>query len=212
MKKLILISSVCCALVLFSQSSRAQDNLSLGVTGNFGHTWMKDDYSNQFKPALGIGMRLVYSASEHIGIGGDLKFSAEGAKREAGAADINTNLHYIRVNPQFLYFFGDYGQAVRPKIFVGPSLCFLVGGKIKTTADNVSVTADSKDYYKSFDLGALVGAGVNYRISPGMWLNVELGYNHGLLDQTKSDGNTAYNRNLTAGVGITWGIGKVKPQ
>lgn len=212
MKKLFLISAVCGSLLAGSQAVTAQDNLSLGVTGNFGHTWMKDDVSNEFKPALGIGMRLVYSANAHIGIGGDIKFSAEGAKREAGAVDINTNLNYIRLNPQFLYFFGDYGQAVRPKIFVGPSLGFLVGGKIKSTADNVTVKADSKDYYKSFDLGALVGAGVNYRISPGMWLNIELGYTHGLLDQTKSDANTAYNRNLSAGVGITWGIGKVNPK
>lgn len=212
MKKLVFASMASLGLLLTGKTVSAQNNLSLGVTGSFGHTWMKDDYTNEFKPALGIGLRLVYSANEHIGIGGDFKFSAEGAKREAGNAEINTHLNYIRLNPQFLYFFGEYGQAVRPKIFVGPSLGFLAGGKIKTTADNVSVSADSKDYYKSFDLGALVGAGVNYRISPGMWLNVELGYTHGLLDQTKSDANTAYNRNLSAGVGITWGIGKVKPK
>jgi hypothetical protein len=214
MKKTFLTIAIISLGCFLLTEVKAQDNLSLGVKGNFGHAWMNADGKSVFKPAYGAGLRLVYSANANLGIGGDVLFSAEGSKKEfsEGTSEVRTNLNYIRVVPQILYFFGEYGDAVRPKIFAGPSLGFLAGGKIKTTAGNTTVTNDSKDFYNSFDLGALIGAGVNYRVGNGTWLNLDLGYTHGFIDQTKADNSTAYNRNIAVGVGVTWGIGKVKPE
>ena len=213
MKKTFLSISIIAASFILLSDVNAQDNLSLGVKGNFGHSWMNGDGKNLFKPSYGAGLRLVYSANAHLGIGGDLSFSAEGSKKELseGQTEVCTNLNYIRLTPQVLYFFGEYGDAVRPKIFAGPSLGFLVGGKTKTTVGDVTTSVDSKDSYKGFDAGALIGAGVNCRVAPGKWLNLDLGYTHGFIDQTKADNSTAYNRNFVIGVGLTWGIGKVKP-
>jgi len=214
MKKTLLSIAIASAAFFILADATAQDNLSLGVKGNIGHSWMNGDGKNVFKPSYGVGMRLVYSANAHLGIGGDLSFSAEGSKKEytEGQTEVRTNLNYIRLAPQALYFFGEYGDAVRPKIFAGPSLGFLVGGKTKTTVGNTTTSIDSRDNYNGFDLGALVGAGINCRVAPDKWLNLDLGYTHGLIDQTKSDNTTAYNRNIAVGIGLTWGIGKVKPE
>lgn len=214
MKKTIGIISIFSISCLAFLKVSAQDNLSLGVKGSIGHSWMSGDGKNLLKPSYGAGLRMVYSANANLGIGGDLTFNAEGAKKEyaEGATEVRSNLNYIRLTPQVLYFFGEYGNAVRPKIFAGPSLAFLVGGKTKTTTGGVSSSVSSSDLYNGFDFGALVGAGVNYRIAPGKWLNLDLGYTHGFIDQSKADNNTAYNRNIAIGVGVTWGIGKVKPE
>ncbi|MBC7848845.1 MAG: porin family protein [Chitinophagaceae bacterium] len=214
MNKKFLSIAMISASCFFLSDVKAQDNLSFGVLGNVGHTWMSGDGENKFKPALGAGLRLVYSANANLGIGGDLKFSAEGARKEFnnGLTDVKVNLNYIRANPQLLYFFGEFGDAVRPKIFAGPSLGFLISGKTKSTTGNTTTEVDSKDNYNGFDFGALVGAGANFRVAPGKWLNLDLGYTHGFVDLTKSDNNTAYNRNLAVGIGLTWGIGKVKSQ
>lgn len=214
MKKTFLSFAILSLGCILLSDVKAQDNLSLGVKGNFGHAWMNADGKSLFKPTAAAGLRLVYSANAHLGIGGDLLFSAEGSKKEfsEGTTEVRTNLNYIRAVPQVLYFFGEYGDAVRPKIFAGPSFGFLVGGKIKTETGGTTVTADSRDYYNGFDLGALIGAGVNCRLSPGSWLNLDLGYTHGFIDQTKADNTTAYNRNIAVGIGVTWGIGKVKPE
>lgn len=208
---IISLLSICC---FFGLTATAQDNLSLGVKGSIGHSWMSGEGKNLLKPSYGVGLRLVYSANANLGIGGDLTFNAEGAKKEfsEGGVEVRSNLNYIRLAPQVLYFFGEYGDAVRPKLFAGPSLAFLVGGKTKTTIGNSSSTVPSSDIYNGFDFGALVGAGVNCRIAPGKWLNLDLGYTHGFIDQAKANNTTAYNRNIAIGVGLTWGIGKVKPE
>jgi hypothetical protein len=213
MKKTLLSIALIAASFVMLSEAKAQDNLSLGVKGNFGHSWMNGDGKNVFKPSYGAGLRLVYSANANLGIGGDLSFSAEGSKKEfsEGQTEVRTNLNYIRLAPQVLYFFGEYGDAVRPKIYAGPSLGFLVGGKTKTTVGNTTTSIDSRDNYNGFDAGALLGAGINCRVAPGKWLNLDLAYTHGFIDQTKADNTTAYNRNIVVGVGLTWGIGKVKP-
>lgn len=214
MKKTIGIICFAGLSSLLAFTAKAQDNLSLGVKGSIGHSWMSGDGTNKLKPAYGAGLRLVYSANTNLGLGADLMFSAEGAKKEfgEGATEIRSNLNYIRLAPQAIYFFGEYGDALRPKIFAGPSLGFLVGGKTKTTIGNTTTSVSSDDLYRGFDLGALVGAGLNYRIAPGKWLNLDLGYTHGFIDQVEAGNASAYNRNIALGVGLTWGIGKVKPE
>jgi outer membrane protein W len=214
MKKAFLSMMVLAALTSTKSNAQVKDNLSLGPIGGFGHSTISGDIGTgtkrKFEPSLNVGGRLVYSATPKLGFGLDATFRTEGGKFESSALENRVNLNYVRLDPKLLYFFGDYGQALRPKIGVGPSFGFLVGGKdVTKNGSTVVEEIDSKDAYKGFDFGLSALLGFNYRIKNKTWLNVDASYNHGLTDVLKANNtdNSLQNRSIFLNVGVTFGIG-----
>lgn len=193
-------------------TARAQQNVSFGPTVGFGHSWLSGVNGDQkFHPSFNVGASLVYSPSTHWGFGADLKYAREGAKRAASANDnaptTSINLDYLRLPLKAYYFFGNYGDAVRPKVALGPTLGFMLGAKSTYDDNNHETTTDVKDGYKTFDIGLQGSAGVNIRVARNTWLNTDLTYYHGLADIRKAANNSIYNRNIGVNVGLTFGIG-----
>lgn len=209
--KRILVSGA----IAFAALQVSAQNLSFGPTAGFGHGWMGgEDVSGKgkFHATYNIGGKLVYSFISHWGISADVKFSGEGGARTIEDADYIQRLNYIRIPLQGIYFFGEYGDAVRPKVSAGPSFGFLVGGKAKTKEDGeVIAEIDSKDAFKGFDLGVQAAAGANFRIARNTWLNTDITYYHGLTNIHEM-ADKVFNRGLGLNVGVTFGIGTVKPR
>lgn len=213
MKRLIAVV----ALVALGKLSTAQ-NVSFGPVVGVGHAWMTGVENTKFKPSVNIGGTLVYSFVPHWGIGGDIRVSfLEGVKTNvtSGITETTTNLNatYLRVPLKAFYFFGEYGDRLRPKLYAGPAIGFFLGGKTKveTTVNNKSTTikTDSKDYFKSIDFGFVAGGGINYRLQRSVWLNVDLVYNNGLIDISEGNNYNA-SRNLGISAGVTFPMGTVK--
>ncbi len=189
-------------------------NLSLGPTAGFGHAWTNSDnggVDGRFHPSYNVGGKLVYSFVSHWGISADVKFSSEG---ETLGLDKDNKFvaraNYIRIPLQGIYFFGDYGNKVRPKISVGPSLGFLVGGESKQYVNgNETNVVKTKDLAESFDLGLTGAVGLNVRVAKATWLNADIAYYHGLMDVAKANVDSK-NRNIGVNVGILFPIGTVK--
>jgi hypothetical protein len=200
--------------ILTGNQLLAQDNLSIGGTAGFGHTWLSDAEDSKYQPAGNLGFTLTYSTLSNWGFGADLKWSIEGGKSSPGNITNTTRLDYVRIPLRAIYFFGDRGNALRPKIFAGPSFGFLIGGKNETTTNiggsNVTVETKAKDFAKSFDFGIGAGVGFNYRLVDRTWLNADIGYYHGLLDVIEDPNIEQRNRNIGINVGITVGIGQVR--
>jgi len=210
MKKLFIAG----AILLAVNGVNAQ-HLSLGPTAGFGHSWGRDDNSatkNKFHPAYNVGAKLVYSTLSHFGFSADVKFSGEGGTIETMSGStkykVETRANFIRVPLQAIYFFGKYGDKIRPKVSLGPSLGFMVGGKSKAFENDKKIgEGDTKDAVKGFDLGANVAAGANFRIKEGVWLNADVTYYHGLVDISKAAGN-AYQSGVGLNIGVLFPIGK----
>ena len=185
---------------LFSSSKlSAQDNMSLGPIAGFGHSWISGS-DNKYQPAGSVGITFTYSPIAHLGFGADLLYSIEGGKWQAGANNIITKADYIRMPLTVKYFFGQVGDRLRPRIQLGPSFGFLIGGH------QVVETADKEE--QSVDVGITVGAGLNYRLMQKTWLLADVSYYNGL---TKVYNNTAVdgrNRNIQFNLGVAFGIGK----
>lgn len=218
MKKILFSTLVLAAVATGAQAQ----NLSLGPIVGLNHSWMSNAGNKaQFNPGLGIGATLTYSFNPKWGVGADLKYSMEGVKTMSENTLTTTirdaNLNYVRFQPKLIRFFGDLGDRIRPKIYVGPSVGFLTGGKIITDVEPkqggavITTESLSKDSYNKVDAGLFAGAGLNYRIGKAMWLNTDLNYNHGLVDVAKSNVNSA-TRALSFNVGITFPIGTVNPE
>lgn len=194
-------------------------NLSLGPTAGFGHSFVShdnDDNDNEFWPSYNAGAKLVYSFVSHWGISAAVKFSGEGAKQSALAGndeyEYRYRANYIRVPLEGIYFFGELGDAVRPKLAIGPSFGFLIGGESETKINGtVNNTVKTKDVFDSFDFGLTGAAGANFRLGGDKWLNTDITYYHGLTDiSTSPVAGKIKNRNIGLNVGILFPIGTVK--
>ncbi|MGN6618341.1 MAG: porin family protein [Ilyomonas sp.] len=211
MKKMAIVLT---ALVM-GATAKAQ-NVSLGPTVGFGHSWMSNMNGDAaFHPSFNVGASLVYSSNQHLGFGADVKYSREGAKFKNVAGDVANTQHtintdYLRVPLKVIYFFNDFGNPIRPKISVGPTFGFLLSGKSVYEANNATVKTDIKDDLKSFDFGLQGSAGINFRLARNTWLNTDVSYYQGLTDVYKNNpGEASHKGNIGVNVGLTFGIGTV---
>lgn len=192
------------ALMVSVSAASAQENVSIGpIAGvslaNF-HGTMENTTT---KPGLTVGAFYNYSAKTGFGFSGQLLFTQMGAKIFDKTNEINLN--YIQAPLLFTFFFGRFGDRLRPKLFVGPSLNFLVSAKDK---DGNSINGpNNARYYNIFDLGITGGAGLNYELSRKIWLNFDVRYGLGLIDVARPDNVNLKNRNLGINLGLSFPLG-----
>lgn len=202
-------------LFLATVLAASAQSMSLGPTIGI-NSWA--DANNNAKVGLNAGATFTYSVSAHWAFGIEAKYSMEGGGKTVDNKIANITEDFIRVPLKIMYFFGERGQRFRPKLYAGPSFGFLVGGKINASYLGSNFEFNSEDYLNKTDFGLLVGTGFNYRLSPGTWLNVDLGYTGGLKNIV--DGNSSsssisstiipntHNHNVALNVGVSFPIGK----
>jgi hypothetical protein len=204
------MKKILCAFVLLSAASALfAQNISLGPSVGVQHSWITGTETIKFKPGVSVGGVLTWSPAPHWGLGGDIRVSfLEGVKSKTDATHSTAvdRIHatYLRVPLKATYFFGEFGDKVRPKLYVGPSFGFLLGGETKYS--NSSLTTKTNKVLQGFDWGVIAGAGFNYRIKRNTWFNFDLAYTNGLKDVTEAAGYHA-NRNVTMNVGVTFPLG-----
>ncbi|MDB5193521.1 MAG: hypothetical protein JWQ96_3084 [Segetibacter sp.] len=197
----------------FVSAEAQKTKWSLGPNAGFGGSTLSNFQDREGHSAGNVGLALVYSAIEHFGVGADLKYSIEGAERTfmgtGGKWEEKYRLDYLRIPIKAIYFFNDYGDRLRPKVAVGPSFGFLVGGNNKLTnpAGNTATVEDLDQYVNNFDFGITGSAGLNYRLVRNTWLSADLSYLHGLTDVLKGTATDTYaNRNLSINLGVNFGL------
>ncbi len=206
----------------FAQSQKAS-NISLGFTlgGNYSTI---SGANGTFRPGGNLGFNMIWAPKEHWGFGGEIKYSMEGGNNILNNAygpydaHLNTTLHYVRIPLRATYFFGQYSDHVRAKLFAGPSFGILAGNTTDLTFPGLSEsTVLLMNYatpsYATFDFGLHAGAGVNIRLLPkGVWLSIDAAYTQGLLDVSQDIPGTNLNQNisLNAGLSIPFGYAKAK--
>ncbi|MBW7914412.1 MAG: PorT family protein [Taibaiella sp.] len=182
--------------------------ISLGPIGGFGHSWTSN-MNNRFKPSAHLGIAMIYSRFEHWGWGTELTASHEGYSTAIGNQTFTYDPTYLRMTPKAYYFFGNYGDNIRPKIYLGPSVAYKVAeDRYVGGPNNSDIRYTDRGSYmiNDWDLGVDVGAGVNIKVAPYTWLNLDADYYHGLLDVTRMNGMNNMNRSLRANVGVMMGI------
>jgi len=197
-------------LVAFTFTAQAQ-RTSLGVTGGFGHSWFSYVGDKTFDPAFNGGLTFTYSSTQHWGFGIDAKFSREGLRVERDGNTFTSKLDYIRIPVRVSYFLNDYTHNIRPKFTLAPTLGIAIGAnETFENEDGDKETMDVSDEVNTIDIGASAAFGVNFRLSPKVWLTTDLVYYNGFLNVYKDteDGEFYANRNVSFNVGITYGIGK----
>ncbi|MCF0070660.1 PorT family protein [Dyadobacter sp. CY261] len=192
------------AMVISGSWAQAQENVSIGPVVGVSIANFRGDISDtDWKPGLTIGGFYNYSSKSGFGFSGQLLFTQLGAQINNKTNEINLN--YIQAPLLATFYFGRYGSPLRPKIFLGPNLNFLVGARDKN-GNNINGDSNNR-VYSPFDLGLTFGAGLNYELTHKIWLNFDARYGLGLLDVTRLDNSNIKNNNWGINVGLSFPLG-----
>lgn len=231
MKKVLLFATgaLLAATQSFAQNTQNMSNsqfMSIGPVVGFGNSWVGNmsapNYfgnvtaKSKFMPSGYIGVGLIYARNEHWGWGGQLTLGTEGYKKEfTYTPDFGRSLTqtytatplYLRLPLRAYYFFGDYRNIVRPKVYLGPSFGLKLSESDNVSNGSENSLANTTGTFRTFDFGINAGAGVNIKLAKAMWLNMDLGYTQGLVDVLK-DPHDNYNvsHNLDFNAGLLFGI------
>lgn len=192
---------VVCMLTLLGFAAQAQE-FSLGPMVAYQRTWAADnDNRTDGFNGINAGVKWNYSTISSWGVGGAFNYSMEGFNQGLEGLESKTTLYYMRIPVQINYFFGEFGNDFRPKIYAGPTLGIM--GKATNELRGIKTTVT--DNYEPLDVAVTVGTGFNYRIAPATWLNVDVAYNHGFTN-IPANGSTLRNRGVMAGAGVLFGF------
>lgn len=178
----------------------AQDDFSIGPRVGLNFSNVSNIEDSESLTGLALGLTSTYSINEAAGITVDILASHEGYTLGSN----ENKLTYLQIPIYFDVFFGDLGEAFRPKVYVGFVPGFLLGAKV----NDVKV---DKDPYKSFNLGLSGGLGFNTRVASRVWLNADLRAYLGLTDvrDGEFDDDKIALRNVQPSLGIAYGLSKI---
>lgn len=190
---------VCLASLLSMSQLSAQDDFSIGPRVGLNFSNVSNVDNSESLTGLALGLTSTYSISESTGLTFDILASHEGY----AIGDNEFKLSYVQIPIYFDVFFGDLGQAFRPKVYAGIVPGFLTG--VKFNGDKVN-----KDPYSSFNLGLSGGLGFNARVVNRVWLNADLRAYMGISDVSASgEGEKVSLRTVQPSIGLCYGLSKI---
>ena len=173
---------------------QAQD-IKFGAKAGLNLANMSGDVEdNSIKLALHIGGMAEIKISETFAVQPELLYSGQGAKFSDGSLNLNylvlpimakysvTENLTLEAGPQFGYLLSAKSKYNEPEEEDLPSISYKNSSSKTQTASSNSV--DVKENFKSFDLGAAIGA--SYALNNGM--NLSIRYIMGLSNTPNYDG------------------------
>ena len=133
--------------------AQTQDRWSIGPRAGINFSNVNNIDESESVTGLVLGLTTTYSLNENSGLTLDLLYSSEGYQ----APFEEYHLRYLQIPFYYNYFFGDLGDRLRPKIYVGIAPAFWLGGTLNELDVN-------DEYYNKFMVSGTGGLGFNYRV------------------------------------------------
>ncbi|MGD1046842.1 MAG: porin family protein [Bacteroidota bacterium] len=201
-------------LVVMPFAAFGQINISTGVTGGLNYAiFGGSDVSNVStitQYAAGVFAEIRFPLLPIL-IQPEILYCVKGSEQTIpsmwafGSPSINTYKNsYIEIPILVKYYFPT--PTIKPFIFLGPSVGFLVNAKETIAYVNepqYNHEIDVKDLFKSTDVGAVVGVGAKIPLTV-VDLTLDARYNYGFIPLYKNDSPYIYNRVISVCLGVTF--------
>ncbi|HJW29611.1 MAG TPA: outer membrane beta-barrel protein, partial [Saprospiraceae bacterium] len=148
----IMLSFLLMMCGLITLHAQSKDRWSIGPRGGVNFSNITNVDESQSVTGVVLGLTSTYSLSENSGLTFDALYSVEGFK----APFTEYHLRYLQFPILFDYFFGHLGDRFRPKVYVGITPGFYLGGTLNDLDTN-------DPYFHKFLMAATGGLGFNYR-------------------------------------------------
>ncbi len=180
-------------LLIIAMQGFGQQGWAIGDKAMIGHSWMvgnraSDDLKYAFHPSVQFGRSAIYNFNSKVGVGLGTFFSTEGGTfkidNNTAAEKTVQRMNYIRVPLGAVFTLGSAANRVRPRVGIGGSVGFLVGGKtyILSDEDAFAGTKTKKAMSTKVDAGATALLGYSVRVAEGFFINHDINYYHGLVE------------------------------
>lgn len=188
---------------LLSNISLKAQTLSFGPIAGLNVSSITNVPNAQATTGLAIGGLMNYSVNENVGLGARVLFSQLGTAFESSEA--THRLNYIQIPLTGVYYFGNSGDKLRPKVFAGPYVGFLLSAEDNNGNNLIGPNGD--DFFKQIDFGGLLGLGFNYLLKSRTWLNVEAAYAGSFANISEFGLGNYKNTSLGFNVGVSFPVG-----
>ncbi|HET6400129.1 MAG TPA: porin family protein [Candidatus Kapabacteria bacterium] len=160
--------------------------LGLGIVNEAAPAYTNFTVSS--RAGLLLGGQLDYWFTPMVAISGQVLYDQKGDELDGispdnGYPETNSfTLGYLEIPILAKVAFGS--SSIRPYVFAGPSIGFLLGASDHQTQTQLGYdqTIDVSSNFSGMDLSLLFGAGVSYQLSSGMQLFGDAGYALGLVN------------------------------
>ena len=183
--------------ILYSQNMSKTP--TFGLKGGLLMSSVTDDEAiDQYAKKIGfqIGVTGAYYMLPKLSVRGELNYESKGGK--FSNQDMNMNLDYISVplylkfnftkDPEFYVYGGAYGS-------------YLLSAKTKGTYEKFevseSINEDIIDNLTKYDIGLIVGIGVQGRLNRKSDIFLDIRYTHGFVNLDNDNAEYRYNFNYT---------------
>lgn len=201
MRKIAVMAAIV-ALVGFAAQADAAGMYG-GVKGgvNFANV-TGDDAPDDTSMRTGFlgGLFAGKDVSDEFGFRLELLWAQKGAEADSAGATTKLKMDYVDVPLLFVYHL-PAGESVRIDLFAGPSFNFNVSGKFEG-ADGTEVDIDNM---KSFEFGAVIGAGIAKQLAGGKAFGLDARYQLGatsVFDDVTVGTTTIESDLKTTGIGV----------
>lgn len=185
------------------------DKVVIGHSWTVGNRGSNSNYEYAFHPFIQVGRTALFPIGDNVGIGLGTLFSTEGVtfKNKTDDSKAEQRMNYIRIPLTANFTFGSPENRVRPRLGIGGSVGFLVGGKtyLQNKDDGLAGAKTTKIMDTKVDAGATASLGLSVRVIDGVWLNHDISYYHGVVtNKYSSDVLPSFTqRNLGLNLGFT---------
>lgn len=191
---------------MFAMVSAVSAQTSLGIKGGVNMSNFYGDELNDKNVRIGfhVGLAADYEFAYNSAIQTGLFFTTKGVKLENTDwdAEYSENLMYIQLPVHYAYKI-DVTPGTRVVLHAGPYVAYGIGGSRKASLGEISgewdvdkIFGDGIRQYKPFDAGLGLGVGTEL----GRFL-VDLGWDMGLVNISRSDNGDIKNQNAYLSVG-----------
>jgi hypothetical protein len=173
-------------MLLIPMLSRAQVDAGLLGGLNFSDARIKDNLGNEMEATgqteFGVGILAEFGLAENLSIATNVLYM-----RKAVEVKNDENLvfdvwaRYIEI-PLYLKY--SFGEKLKPHVFLGPTIGFLLNSEVDVDLFNLRFNGDFSTVLQNMDYGVLIGAGAEFPIWKGN-LIVQGRYRYGFYDVLK---------------------------
>lgn len=180
MKKSILFSVLTVAVSIFNISTAdAQEGFYIGIQGAQQVSGMfnqddidADNFTYKMTPGQTFGLGGGYNFNRNMGVAVEAMYSIEGQKYELNGTMQREKLSYVKV-PMLFSYNTNPDAKVMFTAKAGPQAGMLVKASLKD-GDGEVLVEDTKDNYKTFTFGAVVGAGARINLAKNLYFDAGL--------------------------------------
>jgi hypothetical protein len=140
----------------------------------------------------GGGIFLGYHFSDHVGVQGEIIYSAIAQRYKEQDVDREITLRYVNI-PMLLSLNTGKTQPFNFTVVAGPQISFSVGSELSASGGNGSTTGEAVLAIRKGDLGVAYGAGIDFGLNSASTFRMGIGFRGvlGLIDISDDSQNAS---------------------